>query len=211
MARIVLGVSGASGVVLGWRALHALVQGGHEVELVMTASASYTAQQELGKHLASATKWVESLPLEEQSQVRLHAISDVGSTIASGSYPTDGLLILPCSMHTLACVAHGLSDNALLRAASVTLKERRRFVLVPRETPLSEIHLEQMLKLSRMGVTILPPMPAWYQRPQSLEAMEMAFVGRALEAMGIASDLAALPWRGATPSKEASGAPCVRR
>lgn len=173
MARIVVGISGASGVILGHKAVLALIQEGHFVELVISKAAHLTAAEE-----------IHSFPKYPES-VTLHAPSNFAASIASGSYPHDGMLVIPCSMATLAAIALGLSDNLLRRSADVTIKEKRPLTLVPRETPLSPIHLEHMLTLSRLGVTILPPVPAWYTHPQTLNDIENFIVGKALDSLKI--------------------------
>ena len=115
----------------------------------------------------------------------VHSPGDMGATLSSGSFLTEGMVVIPCSVRTLAGIAQGVGDHLVHRAADVILKERRRLVLVVRETPLSEVHLENMLKLSRMGVTMLPPMPAFYNHPQSIDDMVNHIVGRVLDQFGI--------------------------
>lgn len=185
MGRFVVGISGASGVVLARRLIVELASGGHAIELVMSQSAQYTAAIELGKEWATAAKFVQQLPASIQGQVTIHPIQDVGSAIASGSYRVDGMVVIPCSMATVAAIAVGLGDNVLRRAADVTLKEKRPLVLVPRESPLSELHLENLLKLSRLGAAIVPPVPAWYTAPQTLEDVENFIVGKVLDVLRI--------------------------
>lgn len=182
MGRFVVGVSGASGVVLARLLIQELMQQGHVVEFVMSQSAQYTASIELGKEWATANKWVQQFS-SEAGQIHLHPIQDLGCAIASGSYPVDGMVIVPCSMATLAAISIGLGDNVLRRAADVTLKEKRPLILVPRECPFSELHLENLLKLSRLGATIVPPIPGWYTAPKTLEEVESFIVGKILEAL----------------------------
>lgn len=189
MGRYVLGVSGASGMILALRALRALTGLGHQVELVMSQHALYTAAYELGKDLNTPSKFVATLPPSLQENVRIHPIHDVGCAIASGSYLTDGMLIIPCSMATVGAIACGLADNVLRRAADVAFKEKRRLVIVPRETPFSTLHLENLSKLSHLGAVIVPPAPAWYLAPQSLEEVELFIVGKALDALGVSHQL----------------------
>jgi 4-hydroxy-3-polyprenylbenzoate decarboxylase len=189
MARIIVGISGASGIVLGYRTINVLSQLGHDVELVMTRDAGLTAVEEMGKDFSTPEKMVGSLSAEQQQKICVHKIQDFSASIASGSYPVDGMIIVPCSMATLAAISYGLADNLLRRAADVTLKERRRLVIVPREAPLSEIHLENMLRLTRMGSIIVPPMPAWYTHPSSMEDVENFIVGRSLDALRIDSEI----------------------
>ncbi len=187
MGRYVVGVSGASGMILALRTLRALTDLGHSVELAMSQHALYTASLELGKEYASPSKFISHV--EHQNRITIHSSQDVGCAIASGSFQTDGMLIIPCSVATIAALSIGLGDNALRRAADVTLKERRPLVIVPREAPFSELHLENMLKLSRLGATIVPPIPAWYTNPQSLEDIENFIVGKALDALKIEHSL----------------------
>lgn len=195
MARFIVAVSGASGIILAAHALTALAEGGHEIELVMTPHALYTAALEMGKKYGTARTFLTHLPPSTQKRVKLHNINDIGSTIASGTYKVDGMLLIPCSMATLAAIAVGLADNLLRRAADVTLKERRKLVIVPRESPLGAIHLENMLKLTQRGATIVPPIPAWYLSPQSLTDIELFIVGKALDALNLPHTLYK-PWSG---------------
>lgn len=190
MARIVVGISGASGTVLAHRLIYALISLGHYVEMVMSRDASLTIHEEMGEAFASPKKFISSFPVELQPLIRSHHITDFGSPIASGSYRYDACVIVPCSMATLSAISTGFADNLLRRVADVALKEKRRLVVVPREGPLHEIHLENMLKLARMGVVIFPPMPAWYMRPQSLEEMELFLVSRLLDQLGIEANIA---------------------
>jgi 4-hydroxy-3-polyprenylbenzoate decarboxylase len=189
MARIVVGVTGASGIVLAFRTIQALAEAKFSVELVMSQHAVYTASLEMGKEYASAQKLVQHLPKALQKSVTIHSIHDVGSSIASGSYVTEGMVIVPCSMSTLAAISCGLSDNCLKRAADVTIKERRPLIIVPRESPLSEIHLENMLRISKRGAIILPPVPAWYNEPKGMEDVENFIVGKILDSFKIENSL----------------------
>lgn len=191
MDKIVLGVSGASGIILAQKLLSVLAEKGFIVELVMTKHALYTSSLELGKEYSTTKKFV---PKEWQHQVQIHAAEDVGAAICSGSYKTKGMVIVPCSMASVAAISLGLADNCLRRAADVTLKERRPLVIVFRESPLSTLHLEHLLKLSQLGAMILPPLPAWYLKPKSTEDIENFIVGKILEAFGISHELYA-PWQ----------------
>jgi 4-hydroxy-3-polyprenylbenzoate decarboxylase len=135
----------------------------------------------------------------EHPQFTFYSISNLRAPIASGTYPTTGMVIVPCSMNSVASLAHGLSNNLLLRAADVCLKERRPLVLVPRETPLHAIHLENMLTLARMGAVVLPPQPAFYLKPKGIEDIARFIVGRVLVALGIDAALPGdLQYRGLT-------------
>ncbi|MFZ0565053.1 MAG: flavin prenyltransferase UbiX [Chlamydiales bacterium] len=185
MGRYVLGVSGASGFILAYRAIRIFGELGHDIELVITPSALYTAAIELGEEFKTIKRFVAQFSPLVREKIQIHSVNDLGAAIASGSYLTDGMLIIPCSMSTVGALSVGLTDNTLRRAADVTLKEGRPLVIVPRETPLSEIHLENLLRLSRRGVTIIPPVPAWYTLPQTLEDIENFIVGKALDAFKI--------------------------
>src|SRR3954466_3119635 len=157
--RLIVGMTGATGAVLGIRLLEHLARMPEvETHLVLSRWARTTIELETGMSVAAVGKLADVV----------HRPEDQGATIASGSFRTDGMVIVPCSMKTLAGIRTGYADGLVARAADVCLKERRRLVLVPRETPLSDVHLENMLALSRMGATILPPVPAFYNHPTSL-------------------------------------------
>jgi len=185
MAVIVVGISGASGVILGFRLAKWLARERHTVELVISRDAPLTAVEEMGKAFSSAKRIYEQFSREERSYIRLHPFQDFGAPIASGSFPVHACVIIPCSMATLAAIASGLSDNLLRRAADVTLKEGRKLVLVPREMPFSAIHLENMLKLARLGASIIVPQPTWYTQPKSIEDVEDGILGKVLDVLGI--------------------------
>lgn len=185
MSRFVVGISGASGLRLAHLAVSELARLGHTVELVLSRHAPLTIAQEMGEEFASPLKFYESFPPEYRERIHLHQIYDFTASIASGSCQHDGCLIIPCSMSTLAAIAIGLADNLIRRAADVTLKEKRKLVLVPREAPFSEIHLENMLKLARMGACIIPPQPAWYMNPKTMEEMEYFMLSRILDQLGV--------------------------
>ncbi len=179
MARFVIGISGASGVILGYKCCRALLAEGHNVHLVISSDAHLTAKEEMdNESLQKFTKF-------QHERLILHAPRDFTAPIASGTFEVQAMGIVPCSMATLAAISCGLADTLLRRAADVTLKEGRKLVLVPRELPLSAIHLENMLKLARLGVSIIPPQPAWYTHPKTIEDVEDFVVGRVLEQMGV--------------------------
>ena len=159
--RLIVGITGATGTIFGVRILQMLHGSGVETHLVVSKWAARTLTHETPHSL----KYVQSLATQN------HGIGAQGAAISSGSFVTLGMVIAPCSMRTLAAIAHGLGDNLIHRAADVILKERRKLVLVVRESPFNEIHLENMLKLARMGVVILPPVPAFYNNPQNLDDM----------------------------------------
>lgn len=183
MNRVIVGITGGSGAILAYKLLKALSQ--YHVDLVISSAGAVMLKHELGlapKELLAP-------------HITQHNIGDIAATIASGSYKTKGMVIVPCSMATAAAIACGLSDNLIRRAADVVIKERRPLVIVPREAPLSPIHLENLLKLSQVGAYILPPMPAWYNKPSSLSDMEDAIVGKILESLGISQHLSP-EWKG---------------
>ena len=159
--RLVVGITGATGTIFGVRLLQMLHGSGVETHLVVSKWGARTLTHETPHSL----KYVQSLATQN------YGIGAQGAAISSGSFVTLGMVIAPCSMRTLAAIAHGLGDNLIHRAADVILKERRKLVLVVRESPFHEIHLENMLKLARMGVVILPPVPAFYNNPQNLDDM----------------------------------------
>ena len=173
--RDIVGITGASGSIYGIRVLEALRDAGIETHLVMSQWAARTLVHET----AYSVQRVQELSSER------YAIGDVGSAIASGSFLTLGMIIVPCSMRTLGAIAHGVGDNLIHRAADVVLKERRRLVLAVRESPLSEIHLGNMLTLARMGVSICPPTPAFYNHPESIDDMVAYSAARLLDQLGI--------------------------
>jgi 4-hydroxy-3-polyprenylbenzoate decarboxylase len=176
MARhLVVGITGASGVVYGVRALELLAEAGIETHLVLTRSAALTIGYELNL----------SLDAVKAKATKVHPVADVGASIASGSFPTEGMLIAPCSMRSLAAIATGNTGNLLTRAADVALKERRRLVLLVREAPLHLGHLRNMVAVTEMGAIVSPPVPAFYARPRSIEELVDHTVGRALDLFGI--------------------------
>lgn len=186
MERVVVGISGASGMRLSCLCLEGIAQAGFAIDLVVTRSALRAATLELEQPFATAERFLASLSPQVQRQTTCHKADDIGASIASGTYASLGMLIVPCSMASVAAIAMGLSDNLLRRAADVTLKERRRLVLVPREAPFSTIHLRNLLTISETGGIILPPIPAWYLKPKSLDEIELHIAQRAMEALGIA-------------------------
>ena len=178
--RIVVGITGASGTIFGVRALQILKDAGIETHLVLSKWGARTLLHET----PHTVDYVKSLATHSYSD------SDQGAPISSGSFLTDGMIVAPCSVRTLAAIAQGHGDNLVHRAADVILKERRKLVLMVREAPLSDIHLENMLKLSRMGVIVTPPVPAFYTNPHTLDDVINHIVMRALDALGIHVDVA---------------------
>jgi flavin prenyltransferase len=180
MRRIVVGITGATGAIFGVRLLQALRAADVETHLVLSKWGMQTVEHETG---------ITAPELNALASV-VHGSGNMAATISSGSFRTEGMVVAPCTMKTLGAIAQGYGDNLVQRAADVVLKERRKLVLVARETPLSEIHLENMLKLSRMGVTILPPMPAFYNKPQSIDDIVDHIVARVLDQFDIDADFA---------------------
>ena len=174
--KLIVGVSGASGVTYGLRALDACRALGVESHLVVSRAAALTLAQETDLTLAD---------LHARADVT-YKTADVGAAIASGSFQTLGMIIAPCSVRTMSEIASGVTSSLLTRAADVTLKERRTLVLMVRETPLHLGHLRTMVKLAEMGAVLAPPMPAFYAKPASLEEMVDQSVGRALDLFGLA-------------------------
>lgn len=176
--RIIVGISGASGIVYGVRALQLLRDSGVETHLVMSKSAELTLHYEMDMSLAE----IQSLASE------VHPIKNVGASIASGSFLTAGMVVMPCSVRSMSEIATGVTSSLLTRAADVVLKERRRLVLMVRETPLHTGHLRTMTQLSEMGAVIAPPVPAFYSRPESLDDMVTQSVGRLLDLFDLELD-----------------------
>ena len=177
--RLIVGITGATGTIFGVRLLQMLYGSGVETHLVMSKWGARTLKHET----QFGVKDVERMATET------YPIGDQGAAISSGSFVNLGMVVAPCSMATLAAIAHGLGSNLIHRAADVMLKERRKLVLVGRESPLKEIHLDNMLKLSRMGVVILPPVPAFYNHPQNLEDLVNHTTMRILDQFDIHLDV----------------------
>jgi polyprenyl P-hydroxybenzoate/phenylacrylic acid decarboxylase-like protein len=174
--RMIVGISGASGARLGVELLKAMRRyADWETHLVVSDGARRTLKLETDCTIAD----VEALA------TKYYPLGDLGASIASGTFRTEGMIVVPCSMKTVAGIAHGYSQNLLLRAADVAIKERRKLVLVARETPLSQVHLDNMLTLSRMGVIVLPPMLTFYHRPETIEDMIVHMVGKILDIFGL--------------------------
>jgi flavin prenyltransferase len=173
--RVIVGLTGATGAIYGVRLLERLREAGADTHLVISRWGARTLLHET----PYSREHVESLASVA------YAPADMGAAISSGSFKTDGMIVAPCSAKTLAAIAHGFGENLIHRAADVVLKERRRLVLVVREAPLSDIHLENMLKLSRMGAVVLPPMPAFYNHPRTVDDIVDHTVSRVLDQFGL--------------------------
>ncbi len=196
MRRLIVGLTGATGAILGVRLLEALKDSEVETHLVISRWAQRTIEHET----PYSVKQVGALASV------YHNANNMAAEISSGSFITEGMVVIPCSMRTLGSIAHGYGEHLVHRAADVVLKERRRLVLVARESPLSEIHLENMLKLARMGVSIIPPMPAFYNHPKSIDDIINHIVARVLDQFGISAPFAKR-WDGhmVSQTKSASG------
>lgn len=183
--KLVVGITGASGSIYALRLIEVLRQAGHEVHAVVTDSGWQVLDYECGVSRETLAKGVAVL----------YDNDNVGAAIASGSFRVDAMVVLPCSMKTAASIAHSMSDNLLTRAADVMLKEGRKLILVPRETPMHAIHLENLLKLAQLGVRIMPAAPGFYHRPQTIEDLVDMLVGKICDQLGIDTDLFAR-WEG---------------
>lgn len=196
MATYIVAITGASGSVYGKRLLEVLLDKKHQVNLIITEAGLQVVRQELGWELAGLTaeETVRQIGVylgntEYARLLRYYANQDIAAVIASGSVPCNGMVVIPCTMSTLSGIAHGTAGNLTERAADIMLKERRPLLLIPRETPLNQIHLENMLNLARMGVHIVPAMPAFYHCPESVAELVDFMVGRVLDLLGVENDL----------------------
>ena len=190
--RILLAITGASGSIYGLRLLEELLKGGHRVTLVASASGREVCRFETGVELSDGDGLKQCWGLPD-ADLTLRGVNDLWAPEASGSAAPEALVIAPCSMGTVGRIAAGISGSLIERAADVMLKERRPLVLLPRETPLSSIHLENLLKLSQAGARIVPAMPAFYQRPESMDELVDFVVGKLLDQLGIEHSLFR-PW-----------------
>lgn len=193
MSTYTVAITGASGVVYGIRLLEYLLKEGHKVFLVITKEGFEILRGELDIDWDGGEKGVnrgiERYFKSQPGQVTYLDENNLSAPISSGSFRIDGMIIVPCSMKTLASIANGFSDNLIERSADVMLKERRPLILVPRETPLNVIHLNNMLSIARAGAHIIPAMPAFYHHPKTVEDMVNFIVGRVLDAIGIKNEL----------------------
>lgn len=188
MTRIVLAMTGASGAAIGLRAaqlLRALPD--VEIHLVLSQAAERTLAHEVGPDAATRLRALAHV---------VHPIDDIGATIASGSFGSAGMLVVPCSMHSLAAIATGIADNLIIRAADVHLKERRRLVLLARETPLHLGHLRNMVAVTEMGAVVMPPVPAFYHRPASVADIVDQLAARAIDLLDLPYAPMAREWHG---------------
>lgn len=188
MTRVVLAMTGASGAAMGLRVAQRLREmPGVETHLIVSQAAERTLAHEVGPAALETMRALADV---------VHPIDDIGASIASGSFASAGMLVVPCSMHSLAAIATGIADNLIVRAADVHLKERRRLVLVARETPLHLGHLRNMVAVTEMGGVIMPPVPAFYHRPASIAAVVDQLAARAIDLLGLPGGATAQEWRG---------------
>jgi 4-hydroxy-3-polyprenylbenzoate decarboxylase len=206
---LILGITGASGLIYAVRALKYLLAADYKIELVASKSTYMVWQSEQNirmpvEPVQQEQFWRQQAGVETRGKLRCHPWGDVGANIASGSFRTLGMIVIPCSMSTVAKLAAGLSSDLLERAADVQLKEGRKLVLVPRETPFSLIHLRNLTTLAETGVRIVPAIPAWYHNPQSIEDLVDFVVARALDQL----DIDCIPiqrWQGSEERQKAGG------
>nr|WP_275589263.1 UbiX family flavin prenyltransferase [Sporohalobacter salinus] len=179
--RYIVGITGASGSIYAKRLLEVFAAKDFEVYATITNAGQQVWNEEIKVNIRQQ--------LDDNKNINYLDNQDLSVSIASGSFQTDGMVVIPCSMSTLAAIAQGHSSNLLERAADVTLKEKRQLIVVPRETPLNTIHLENMLKLSKLGADIIPPMPAFYNHPQTIDDLVNFAVGRVLDRLGVKNDI----------------------
>jgi 4-hydroxy-3-polyprenylbenzoate decarboxylase len=187
---LVVAMSGASGAPYAIRLMHVLGRTGRRIHLTITPGAVQVLRDEMGIEVDLDAFSPAALGLRDQGRIVYHHHGDFSAGIASGSFPTGGMVIIPCSMSTIGSIAAGVTTNLVTRAADVHLKERRKLILVPRETPLSNIHLENMLRVTQAGAVVLPAMPGWYHRPRRLEDLVDFVVARICDQLGIPNSLA---------------------
>lgn len=190
MTEVVIAITGASGAAIGVRIFERLgVRPGVEPQLIISPSARRTIAHEVSP---------EALDGLLAAPCAVHDHDDIGATLASGSHATGGMIVAPCSMRTLAAITAGLADNLIVRAADVHLKERRRLVLMTRETPLHLGHLRNMVAVTEMGAIVMPPVPAFYHRPATVAEIVDHLAGRAIDLLGLPGRQEALAWKGTT-------------
>jgi len=173
--RLIVAITGASGVIYSKRFLEVLREKKIETHLIVSKAAEKVIEHELEMNKKDLGKLAR----------RVCSVDDLSAPFMSGSFQTDGMIIIPCTMKTLAGIAHGYSDNLILRAADVTLKERRKLIVVPRETPLSIVHLRNMLEVAKLGVFVVPAMPAYYHKPKKIDDLVDFVVGKVLDCLGL--------------------------
>ncbi len=192
MKSYIVAISGASGAVFGLRLAEELLKSKHKVYLLISNISFYIIKTETGIDLAAKTEAAVNKKVQRHfssNNINYFAESHLAAPVASGSFITDGMFVVPCSMKTLSGIANGYANSLIERAADVMLKEGRQLILSPRETPLNAIHLENMLKLARIGVGIVPPMPAFYHNPKNLSETIDFIVGKILDRAGVSHSL----------------------
>jgi len=194
MSPWIIGITGASGAIYAIRLLQ-LIPTDVPIELVISNSGARVLKEELDLKFATNSGKIEQLGISRQN-ITVHNYQDIGASIASGSYKTSGMVVVPCSMKSVAEIATGLSSNLIGRATDVILKERRKLILVPRETPFSTIHLRNLLSLSEMGVSIIAACPSYYSNPKSIEDLVDTVVLRIIDQMGLDVEKNELRWKG---------------
>ena len=187
--RWVIGVTGASGIRYALRLIECAAAHSDELHVTFSDAAVRVMQEEEGMRISGSQLSTETLLGKKIPNVYFYNPKDIGARIASGSFITEGMVIIPCSMSTLGAIAHGVHSHLVHRAADVVIKEKRKLIVVPRETPLSVIHLENLLKLANLGAQILPAMPGFYHRPSSIEDLVDMLVMKIMDGMGIHADL----------------------
>lgn len=185
MSKYIIGMTGASGSIYGVRLIEELLKMGNEVHIIITDSGRKVLKYETDYTVELLKNHLEQF----KGDNKIQDIDDLFAATASGSFRTDGMVVLPCSMATLGEIANGVSKNLLGRSADVCLKERRKLIIVPRETPLNTIHLKNMLSLSEAGALILPAMPGFYHKPETIDDMINFVVGKVMDSLGIENDL----------------------
>lgn len=185
----IVAMTGASGAIYGVRLCEALLSSGRDVHLIISDAGWRVLSDELGWDAARRKLTLETKFAGLPGRLTHHPVQDIGASVASGSFRTAGMVVVPCSMGTLSGIARAASDNLIERAADVMLKEGRPLLVVPRETPLHAMHLENMLTLARLGARIIPAMPAFYHKPQTLAEVVDFLVGKVLDQMGVDHDL----------------------
>lgn len=185
MRRYIIGITGATGSIYGYKLAEALLMSHFEVHVIITKTGQKVMEYELENTLDRLMNQLSRL----SGILHVENINDYFASIASGSYKTDGMMIAPCSMGTLGKISAGTADNLLIRATDVCLKEKRKLILLTRETPLNTIHLENMLRISNAGGIIMPPVPSFYTKPQTIDNIVTETVGRALNLLGVENDL----------------------
>lgn len=192
MKTFVVAITGASGSLYGLRLVEELLTSGCSVHLCLSEDAFAVLKAETGVNLKGRTDSETGKKIQKRfssKDVTFYRENNLFAPISSGSFVTDGMFVLPCTMKTLSAIAHGYADNLIERSADVTIKEGRKLILSPREMPFNAIHLENMLKLARLGVTIAPPVPAFYQKPEGIDDIVNFVVGKILDSSGIRHEL----------------------